>query len=313
MILVVMCSVAAVGQTTVYQKYAESDDSRIVNAVQKDANGSATVGTTCPEGASANSMCIAGKIYQNGQEFTGGGGSSVGTSGAVNVANGSGGFSDSGWSVVNNALTNGGAAQLSGAEQSKPTVTTPTLYFDSSSHTARYLDASGNLAGTMVKPLTSWIGSTGGATGVALGATNRVMGWGFIAPASGVTFSRIYMISNTADAAGHYSAAIVDSTGHIVCHPTTGIAMPTAGTIMDNACSEGTVSLSGGAIYELIFNGDATTGKYNGLPASNNAVCPYRNSAMSGCTSSSGVLSGTCTIASTTMTVCDATPDFSLQ
>jgi hypothetical protein len=50
---------------------AASNDQRIVNAVQMDAHGSAMVGTTCPEGAAANSVCIAGEYYMNGQAFSG--------------------------------------------------------------------------------------------------------------------------------------------------------------------------------------------------------------------------------------------------
>jgi len=158
---------------------------------------------------------------------------------------------------------------------------------------------------------TSWISPWFGATGISVNSGTQVRVWGFILPVS-VTFSSIYSIPQAADAGGLYSLNIANSSGALVCHQTTGAAMGTAGTAQAFACSEGSVTLSPG-VYMLMMAGSATTGKLYGTVA-NSVVGPYYASVASGCSTSSGVISGTCTAPSAAMSSFGVgIPGFSLQ
>jgi hypothetical protein len=64
---------------------------------------------------------------------------------------------------------------------------------------------------------------------------------------------------------------------------------------MTNTCSEGTVTLTAGTIYILLLTGDAIAGAVNGSTTQSMSG-PYYNANTAGCSSASGVISGTCTI-----------------
>ena len=151
--------------------------------------------------------------------------------------------------------------------------------------------------------------TSGGATTV--NAANAIRAWGFTLPYN-VTFSNIYAVSNTADASNLYSMAITNSSGALLCHPTTGTNIPSAGALWTNACSEGTVTLYAGTVYILLLAGQATTGKVTGSGLAGVAV-PYYNGAQTGCSSSSGVVSGTCTISLAAAVSATAVPSFTLH
>jgi hypothetical protein len=141
--------------------------------------------------------------------------------------------------------------------------------------------------------------------------SGNIEGWAFIPPQN-VTFSHIYLTSHVADGSGLYSAAIASANGTLVCHPTTGIAVPTAGTLMTNTCSEGSVTLLGGQPYVLLTTGTATTGVVTAASGSFTAG-PFFSLNVTGCTSASGVISGTCSIALTPTVYTTGLPYFWLN
>jgi hypothetical protein len=134
-----------------------------------------------------------------------------------------------------------------------------------------------------------------GATSLSLAATaGHIQGFGFTVPTN-VTFSNIYLFAATVDATAESTVAIANSSGTLVCHPTTALAVPSSGSIFTNACSEGSVTLSAGATYILLTTSAATTGQVKATSV-NQIIGQYTNSNVTGCTSSSGVISGTCSI-----------------
>ncbi len=162
-------------------------------------------------------------------------------------------------------------------------------------------------------PTTYWMAPFVGTTSASLNNTvvGRIQGWGFI-PNQTVTFSNIYMISHTADASNLYSAAIANSSGTLICNPSAATNMPTADTMWTNACSEGSVTLYAGQLYILLTTGSASTGTVNGM-AGYTAIFPYFSANITGCTSTSGLMSGTCSISLAESMSFNATPSFSLH
>jgi hypothetical protein len=151
-------------------------------------------------------------------------------------------------------------------------------------------------------------GTTGGTL---VNSANRITAYGFI-PTQTVTFGAIYVVSHTADASNLYSVAIANSSGGLICHPTTGQAVPTANTVMTNTCSEGTVTITAGTVYILLLTGSSTTGLLNGAAA--DAISgPYLNTNTQTCTSASGVISGTCAITLAEQVYNLAMPSFTLH
>ena len=140
-------------------------------------------------------------------------------------------------------------------------------------------------------------------------AGNRIQTFAISFPVN-VSFSHIYLTSHTADASGLYTANWLSATGGILCHPTSGTAVPTANTVWTNTCSEGTVTFSANTTYILAITGNATTASLNGTTPG--GVGLFWSANTSGCSSSSGVLSGTCTI-SLTPTDYGGIPSFFLQ
>lgn len=135
----------------------------------------------------------------------------------------------------------------------------------------------------------------GANSGIGFGAnnSNQIEGFGFT-PEISVTFSNIYASANTVDATNLYSMSIVNSSGTLVCHLTTGIHIPASGTFAF-ACSEGVVTLAAGSTYVLLTTSNAGgVGKVNGGQIM--AMSPFYAASVSGCSSSAGVISGTCTI-----------------
>jgi hypothetical protein len=255
----------------------------------------------------------------------------------------------------------------------------------------------GSCAGSAIT--SNWFGPTFifANQAIAMAVTSgHIQGWGFVPPTN-ITFSNIYLISNTADASDLYSAAIINSSGGLVCHPTTGIAVPTAGALMTNTCSEsnlasvtgisggsgfsgsGTLLLSGfnngcsgstatvtiasgvyssavitaagsgcsapptsatctsgtatctgspvsitvattlsqvtlsaGQPYILATTGNSTTGKLLSTGGSDMSG-PFYSLAVTGCTSASGVMSGTCSITLAPIIYTNGIPTFSLH
>ena len=139
--------------------------------------------------------------------------------------------------------------------------------------------------------LSPFAGTTG--TTLASGA-NDIRGFGFV-PQTNVSFGNIFVIAKGADSTGLYSAAIANSSGVLLCHPTTGQAVPAANTVMTFPCSEGQVMLQAGQVYIFLTTGTATTGTLQGFTA-DSIVFPTVQNFVGGCTSANGVISGTCTI-----------------
>ena len=183
--------------------------------------------------------------------------------------------------VVMNA-TAGSAAPTAVA---MPTCTTGASRYNTTSHSWECVSVSATT-------LTTWISPWFGATGIAVNSGTQVSSWGFVVPVS-VTFSTIYSTPQTADAGGLYSLNIANTSGALLCHQSTGAAMGTAGTVQAFACAEGSVTLTPGT-YLLMMAGSATTGKLYGT-AANSVTGDYFSRAVSGCSASSGVISGTCT------------------
>jgi hypothetical protein len=123
---------------------------------------------------------------------------------------------------------------------------------------------------------------------------NHVQGWAFI-PECSITFSNIYAIASTADASNSYSMAIANSSGSLICHPTTGLAVPSTNSLMTNTCSEGSVSLAAGQVYILLTTGNSGTGTVKATPG-DSLIGAFYSLNVTGCTSTSGVISGTCSI-----------------
>jgi hypothetical protein len=171
-------------------------------------------------------------------------------------------------------------------------------------------DGSGNIEPGVIA--TYYISPLQGSTGLQLANTaNRIYGYGFV-PESTVSFSAIYSVSQTADASGLYSMAIANSSGTLICHPTTGINVPTANSMMTNTCSEGTVTIQAGKVYILLTTGNASAvGKVYSL--SDYVSGPYNSGNVTGCTSSAGVLSGTCSITLSQAWYSSGIPGFSLH
>jgi len=122
-------------------------------------------------------------------------------------------------------------------------------------------------------------------------ASNTVQGIGFMVPTP-VTFANINVQSDVADASGEYSVAIANSSGTLICHPTTAQHMGTAHTIMTYACNEGTVTLYPGNVYIFLGTGNATTGLLVAATATQ-FIVPFYSSSISGFSSSGGLITGT--------------------
>jgi hypothetical protein len=82
-ILILFLSVAAFAQPTPKRPCRTATDVSCTPQVGADGTtvlpGNVVIASTCPEGAPAGSVCIGGKIYQDGVEFTGGGGGGINT------------------------------------------------------------------------------------------------------------------------------------------------------------------------------------------------------------------------------------------
>lgn len=134
-----------------------------------------------------------------------------------------------------------------------------------------------------------------GTTSVTLAAgANDIRGFGFV-PSTNVSFGSILVIAKGADASNLYSVAIANSSGALVCHPTTGQNVPAANSVMVNTCSEGQVTLNAGQVYVLLTTGQASTGTLEGFTGES-IIFPVVQNFVGGCTSANGVISGTCTI-----------------
>jgi len=158
--------------------------------------------------------------------------------------------------------------------------------------------------------ITRYMSTWQGGSNTPNSGANHVNGWGFTLDVS-VSFGAIFAVSQTTDGGNLYSLAIINTSGTILCHPTTGTNIPTANTVWTNTCSEGTVTLSPGT-YILIFTGAATTGKIYCNYAT--MLGPFYNGNMTGCTSASGVLSGTCAVSlASTAYSTNGIPNFYLQ
>jgi hypothetical protein len=190
-------------------------------------------------------------------------------------------------STPSSAVTSSGTVTATALTQSANTVLAGPSSGSAATPTFRAL------ASADIPTSTWWVAPFfGNASANLSGSTNTIRGWGFTVPAP-VTFSNIYAESNTADALGLYSVAIANSSGSLLCHPTTGHNIPTAHAVMTNACGEGSVTIYPGSVYILLTTGNATTGLLQGS-GTNGFVLPYYNATMSGCTSASGVITGPC-------------------
>jgi len=151
-----------------------------------------------------------------------------------------------------------------------------------------------------------------GAAALSLAATTgHIQAFGFI-PTISTTFSHIYLIAATTDLSGLYSAAIINSSGTLICHPTVGATVPASGTLMTVGCSESSPAVTAGQVYILLTTGNATTGQLKATSI-NQMVGPYANSNVTGCTSASGVISGTCSITLSQAIYGQGFPEFSLH
>ena len=148
------------------------------------------------------------------------------------------------------------------------------------------------------------------ASGVALTSANQISGAGFTVTTP-ITFSHIYLVSDIADGAGLYSAAIANSSGTLICNPSAAQAMPANATGLSFACASGSVTLYPGNVYIMLWTGNGTTGKPYGVNAGFTSA-PYSNTTVTGCTSSSGLISGTCSI-TLSPAVLTTTPTFYLH
>jgi hypothetical protein len=161
--------------------------------------------------------------------------------------------------------------------------------------------------------VTYWSSPFLGATNTVpnSGASSHIQGWGFV-PSQTVTFSNIYAVSKTADASYLYSLAIANSSGTLICHPTTGTNVPAANTLWTNACSEGSVTIYAGQVYVLLGVGTGTTGGVMGFNASTmNGL--YYSANISGFSTASGVVSGTGSITLAPAIYIDGIPNFMLH
>ena len=204
--------------------------------------------------------------------------------------------------IVQNA-TGGSAAPTAVAAPSGGTNgcagTTDTPTYNSSTHAWGCHQITGGGA-TATYWRVPWQGNTASTFLYNGGSTaNQIAGQAFV-PDIGVTFSNIYILINTADATGNYGAAIATTGGTLLCHNTTGVHLPSANIVTAFPCSEGSVTLTAGTTYILLTTADSATGKYDGPPIYQ-ILGPYQaNTNIVGCSSSAGVLSGTCTIPSIT-------------
>ena len=171
----------------------------------------------------------------------------------------------------------------------------------------------GSGTGTGTAPTATFFQSPyAGTTAVTFASgANDIRGFGFVPPIN-VTFSNIFTITKGADSTGLYSLAIANGSGALVCHPTTGQAAAAANTVMDFPCSEGSVTLQAGQVYFFLSTGTATTGTMQGFTA-DSIVFPGVLNFVGGCTSASGVISGTCTVNMTPGTLTIGVGGFALH
>jgi len=99
-----------------------------------------------------------------------------------------------------------------------------------------------------------------------------------------IQFSHLAVNVGTTDASNLYSWAITDLSGNVKCSMSAAVNLSSSGA-NDQACSQGTVTLTNGA-YIFAFTGNATTGK---ISYSGTAPLALASSASSS-TSSSGVM-----------------------
>ncbi len=199
----------------------------------------------------------------------GGGGSSSGASTAVQTANGSGGFSDGGCTMVGGILTCGTSFSASGAESvapGTPASNTGVMYFDSTNHvlsekannsaTVRHTVATSSCSGT-----TPVIGNISASGAVTCSAGNVLT---FATPATSHTFSGLY--------------------DFFECTGTCALTVPTPSAGVQycarNATGVGTVitfgAIGSGMMYEkpdFTTYGTATTGTLVSNGAIGNRVC----------------------------------------
>jgi hypothetical protein len=148
-------------------------------------------------------------------------------------------------------------------------------------------------------PVTSYAGQQGTGSSSFTSAANQIRGVS-IQIHWPVTFSHLALAVNTLDATNHYSAALADTSGNALCHPTSGQTIPSANVALVNSCNEGTVTLNPGT-YILLWTCDqsgTSTGAYKGISSSNVALVDFTSNSVSGCSSSTGVISfaSPCTI-----------------
>jgi hypothetical protein len=177
-------------------------------------------------------------------------------------------------------------------------------------------------SGTVSEVASTWYSAPwSGVTAVSVSTAGHIYGWGFMVPTP-VTFGHIYGSSNTVDASNLYSLSIICGSsggcpgsvaqGALICSPSAGSAIPAANAIWTNTCSQGSVTIYPGYVYIMIWTGNNTVGKLNGTLA--DAITgPYISNNIAGCTSTSGLVSGTCTISLSVTTYTAGAPIFTLN
>ena len=254
-----------------------------VGSAGLSASGGVSIAST---GAISLSAIPIGSVGSAG--LSGSGGISIASTGAMSLS----GIPLSAYATqaANTVVMNATGGSAAPTAVAMPTCTTGADLYNTSTH-------AWSCVGTSATTLTYW-GVQPAQNSIPLagnGNANQIAATGFVPPVS-VSFSAIYAIAYTADASGFYSMAITDASGNLICHPTTGIHVPATGTLFSFSCSEGTVTLTAGTTYILLDTGTASTGVIYGGSSGGGYITPYFNLSQSGCSSSSGVISGTCSI-----------------
>jgi len=140
---------------------------------------------------------------------------------------------------------------------------------------------------------------TGAGSNAYSAVADQISGYGIVLHQA-VTFSNIYILTNTGDGSNVvYGAAIAKTDGTAVCHTTTAKQLAASNNATTFACSEGAVTLPPGQ-YILLTTGHNTTGVAITSPA-HIPLGFFYSTNVAGCTASSGVFSfaSPCTISLT--------------
>ena len=216
------------------------------------------------------------------------------------------------WNVIGGGSTSTVLANGTTATTQAPGDTSNKVASDAFVTTAIANAGTGTGTGTSAATTNFYQSPYAGTTAVTFAAgANDIRGFGFVPPIN-VTFSNIFTIIKGADSTGLYSLAIANGSGTLVCHPTTGQAAAAALTVMDFPCSEGSVTLTAGQVYFFLSTGTATTGSMEGFTA-DSIIFPGVENFVTGCTSASGVISGTCTVNMTPGTLTIGVGGFALH